>query len=96
MRSIRRSMTVYMLVLLVATLGVVWIVIDQVTARALAAREAAGADKINATYQERVRQVRRSGHYGPAHLWPVPRTGTRAKPHDRHGLDRLWLRSPYS
>ena len=51
-------MTVYMLVLLVATLGVVWIVIDQVTARALAAREAAGADKINATYQERCRNER--------------------------------------
>jgi len=58
MRSIRRSMTVYMLVLLAATLGVVWIVIDQVTARALAAREAAGADKINASYQERCRNER--------------------------------------
>lgn len=58
MRSIRRSMTVYMLVLLAATLGVVWIVIDQVTARALAARELAGADKINATYQERCRNER--------------------------------------
>ena len=58
MRSIRRSMTVYMLVLLAATLGVVWIVIDQVTARALAAREAAGADKISATYQERCRNER--------------------------------------
>ena len=58
MRSIRRSMTVYMLVLLAATLGVVWIVIDQVTARALAAREAAGEDKINASYQERCRNER--------------------------------------
>ena len=45
MRSIRRSMTVYMLVLLAATLGVVWVVIDQVTARALAAREAAGGEQ---------------------------------------------------
>jgi signal transduction histidine kinase len=58
MRSIRRSMTVYMLVLLAVTLGVVWFVIDQVTARALAAREAAGADKINASYQERCRNER--------------------------------------
>jgi signal transduction histidine kinase len=58
MRSIRRSMTVYMLVLLAATLGVAWVVIDQVTARALAAREAAVADKINATYQERCRNER--------------------------------------
>jgi signal transduction histidine kinase len=58
MRSIRRSMTVYMLVLLAATLGVVWIVIDQVTARALAARESAGEDKINASYQERCRNER--------------------------------------
>jgi len=51
-------MTVYMLVLLAATLGVVWVVIDQVTARALAAREAAGADKINGAYQERCRNER--------------------------------------
>ena len=51
-------MTVYMLVLLAATLGVVWVVIDQVTARALAAREAASADKINASYQERCRNER--------------------------------------
>jgi signal transduction histidine kinase len=51
-------MTVYMLVLLAATLGVVWVVIDQVTARALAAREAAGADKINASYMERCRNER--------------------------------------
>ena len=58
MRSIRRSMTVYMLLLLAATLAVVWVVIDQVTARALAAREAAGADKINASYLERCRNER--------------------------------------
>src|SRR6478752_997779 len=58
MRSIRRSMTLYMLLLLAATLGVVWVVIDQVTARALAAREEAGADKINASYQERCRNER--------------------------------------
>ena len=58
MRSIRRSMTVYMLVLLAATLGVVWVVIDQVTARALAAREAASADRINANYQERCHNER--------------------------------------
>src|SRR5262245_50167227 len=56
MRSIRRSMTVYLLVLLAITLGVVWVVIDQVTARALAAREAAGAELIQKGYDERVRE----------------------------------------
>jgi hypothetical protein len=56
MRSIRRSMTVYLFALLAITLAVVWVVIDQVTARALAAREAAGADLIRARYEERVRE----------------------------------------
>lgn len=56
MRSIRRSMTVYLLVLLAVTLGVAWVVIDQATARALRAREAAGAELIERRYQERVRE----------------------------------------
>ena len=56
MRSIRRSMTVYLLLLLAVTLGVAWVVIDQVTARALEAREAAGAELIENRYQERVRE----------------------------------------
>ncbi len=56
MRSIRRSMTVYLLILLALTLGVAWVVIDQMTARALAAREAAGAELIERRYQERVRE----------------------------------------
>jgi signal transduction histidine kinase len=56
MRSIRRSMTVYLFALLAITLAVVWVVIDQVTARALAAREAAGADLIRARYEERARE----------------------------------------
>src|SRR5262245_46819037 len=58
MRSIRRSMTVYLLVLLAITFGVVWVVIDQVTARALAAREAAGSEVIKKVYEERVREER--------------------------------------
>ncbi len=56
MRSIRRSMTVYLLILLAITLGVAWVVIDQVTARALEAREAAGAELVERRYQERVRE----------------------------------------
>ncbi len=56
MRSIRRSLTVYLFGLLAVTLAVVWVVIDQVTARALAAREAAGADLIRAQYEERCRE----------------------------------------
>jgi signal transduction histidine kinase len=58
MRSIRRSMTVYLLVLLAATLAVVWVVIDQVIARALEAREAAGAELIENQYEEHCRNER--------------------------------------
>src|SRR5262245_55546784 len=58
MRSIRRSMTEYMLVLLAVTLGVAWVVIDQVTARALAAREAAGAELIRNQYDEKCQTER--------------------------------------
>src|SRR4051812_27139666 len=58
MPSLRRSLTLYLFGLLAVTLAVVWVVIDQVTGRALAAREAAGADLIQARYDERCREER--------------------------------------
>ncbi len=56
MLSIRRTLTGYLFVLLAVTLAVVWIVIDQVMARTLAAQEAAGVEFINARYDERCRE----------------------------------------
>jgi signal transduction histidine kinase len=56
MRSIRRSLTLYQLGLLGLTLVVMWIVIDQITARSLEAREAAGAELIQAHYENRIRE----------------------------------------
>src|SRR5262245_44249243 len=58
MRSIRRSLTVYLFALLAVTLAVVWFVIDRVTASALAAREEAGADLIQAQHEQRCREER--------------------------------------
>src|SRR5262245_36988299 len=58
MRSIRRSLTIYHLILLAITLGVMWVVIDQVAAHALEAREGAGAELIQAQYDARVRDER--------------------------------------
>jgi signal transduction histidine kinase len=58
MRSIRRSMMVYLLVLLFITLAVVGGVIDRVTEDALAAREAAGMALIQAEYEERCKAER--------------------------------------
>lgn len=51
-------MTVYLLVLLAATLAVVWGVIDRVTAHALAEREAVSAKLFENQYKERVREER--------------------------------------
>ncbi|HSQ54221.1 MAG TPA: HAMP domain-containing sensor histidine kinase, partial [Gemmata sp.] len=56
MRSIRRSMTGYLLVLLALTLAVVWVVIDQVTARSLRDRQRAAADAIELRFKERCRE----------------------------------------
>jgi signal transduction histidine kinase len=59
MRSIRRSLTIYLFALLVVTLAVVGLVIDRVTENALSAREADGAALIQAQYEERCREVRK-------------------------------------
>jgi len=56
MRSIRRSLTVYLFVLLAVTLAGVWAMIDQLSARSLRARESAQADLIQARYVERCRE----------------------------------------
>lgn len=56
MRSIRRSLTIYHLVLLGVTLGLVWIVIDQLMRRSLEARQAAVTELIQAHYENRVRE----------------------------------------
>ncbi|HVL13975.1 MAG TPA: hypothetical protein VM529_15505, partial [Gemmata sp.] len=56
MRSIRRSMTGYLLVLLAVTLAAVWAVIDQMSARALDARKDALADVIRLRYEEQSRE----------------------------------------
>ena len=53
MRSIRRTLTAYLLVLLAVTLGVAGVVIDQLTGRALEAREAATAELIENRYKDR-------------------------------------------
>lgn len=55
MRSIRRSLTLYHLGLLAITLAVMWVVIDQVMARSLEAREAAGAELIRTHQDHRIR-----------------------------------------
>jgi two-component system heavy metal sensor histidine kinase CusS len=60
MRSIRRSLTGYLLILLAVTLAVVWVVIDQVTARSLEAREEAVAERIRLNYEERLREEQAS------------------------------------
>src|SRR5688572_29212574 len=60
MRSIRRSLTGYPLILLAVTLAVVWVVIDQVTARSLEAREEAVAERIRLNYEERLREEQAS------------------------------------
>ena len=56
MRSIRRSLTGYLFALLAVTLAVVWVVIDQVTARSLAAREEAATNLIRVHYEARCRE----------------------------------------
>jgi signal transduction histidine kinase len=56
MRSIRRSLTVYLFALLAVTLAAVWVVIDQVVARSLAAREAAESALLHARFDERCRE----------------------------------------
>lgn len=53
MRSIRRSMMIYLLGMLLATLVVIGVVIDQVAESALAAREEAGRELIAHQYEER-------------------------------------------
>ncbi|MCE9561358.1 MAG: HAMP domain-containing histidine kinase [Planctomycetes bacterium] len=58
MRSIRRSLTLYLFVLLAVTLGVVWAVIDQSTARVLDIREMADRDLIRTRYESRTREER--------------------------------------
>lgn len=58
MWSIRRSLTAYLLVLLAATLGVVGVVIDQLTGRVLEARERAAVELAESRYQDRVRDER--------------------------------------
>jgi signal transduction histidine kinase len=55
MRSIRQSLTVYLFALLAVTLAVVWFVIDQVTARTLAARAEASGERLRAQYEQRCR-----------------------------------------
>ncbi|MBA4191704.1 MAG: hypothetical protein C0467_27305 [Planctomycetaceae bacterium] len=56
MRSIRQSLTLYLFVLLAATLGVVWVVLDQFTARILDARETADRDLIRTRHDARSRE----------------------------------------
>jgi signal transduction histidine kinase len=56
MRSIRRSLTLYLLLLVAFMLGGVWFVIDQAARRAFAAREEAGRHLILARYEENVRK----------------------------------------
>lgn len=56
MRSIRRSLTLYLLVLLAVMLGGMWFVIDQAARRAFAAREEAGRNLIVSRYEENVRK----------------------------------------
>lgn len=58
MRSIRRSMTVYLSALLLLTLVTVGLVLDRVTEDALMAREVDGEALIVAQYEERCREER--------------------------------------
>jgi signal transduction histidine kinase len=54
MFSIRRTLTAYLMVLLAVTLGVAGVVIDQMTGRALEAREKAAGELIRNRYKDRV------------------------------------------
>lgn len=58
MHSLRRSLTSYLLALLVITLAVVGVVIDQVTGRSLAARQASSSALLDAQFDERCREER--------------------------------------
>lgn len=58
MRSIRRTLTLYLFALLAGALGVVWVVLDQVTARVLDAREAADRALIATRHESRCREER--------------------------------------
>ncbi|VTT97137.1 integral membrane sensor signal transduction histidine kinase : Sensor histidine kinase, putative OS=Thermodesulfovibrio yellowstonii (strain ATCC 51303 / DSM 11347 / YP87) GN=THEYE_A0751 PE=4 SV=1: HisKA: HATPase_c [Gemmataceae bacterium] len=58
MRSIRRTLTLYLFALLAAALGVVWVVLDQATARVLDAREAADRALIGTRHEARCREER--------------------------------------
>jgi len=58
MHSLRRSLTSYLLALLVVTLAVVGIVIDQVTGRSLEARQTASRALIEAQFVDRCRDER--------------------------------------
>ena len=58
MRSIRGTLTAYLLLLLAVTLGVAGVVIDQLTGRALEAREKAASDLIENQFDDRCDQER--------------------------------------
>ena len=58
MRSIRRSLTAYLLVLTAATLAVVGFVIDTFTGKALAARERSAVELIDRQFDDRCRDER--------------------------------------
>lgn len=58
MYSLRRSLTGYLLALLVGTLAVVGLVIDQVTGRSLAARQSAAIALIDAQFEQRCQAER--------------------------------------
>jgi len=53
MRSIRRSMTIYLIAWSLITVGLVWVVMDRVTAEVLVAREADGVTLFEAQYKQR-------------------------------------------
>src|SRR4051794_12799580 len=57
MRSIRRSLILYVLTLLAITLGVAAVVIDQLTGRALEARQRAASELIEEQYKDRKRDA---------------------------------------
>ncbi len=58
MRSIRRSLTGYLLLLMAATLGVVGVLIDQATGRTIDARRQAAVDLHEAHFEEHCREER--------------------------------------
>jgi signal transduction histidine kinase len=60
MRSIRRSMTIYLLALFLTTLIVVGVVIDGVTAEALRARENDGIKLFQAQFEQRCNEERKN------------------------------------